>query len=259
MLNRTVSLSLKMHQLPDDTARLLATWLIPHLDVDGAFYADAAVVKSMIFPRRTDISMQQIEIYINVMAEIGLIRLYDHDGQRWMIWPGFRANQPGMRTEREDAQYPTPHDATLPATCRQSADNLPSTCRQPATKTSAEHEAEGEAEADHEEKVSEDESASNSNFNPSLLEQLFEDNISTAQARRFEHLHDKHPEHFTAAVQWAADRGMTPGEALQALKSALPRWQLRPPGERTGKRWYTDEEYDRFFVKPAKEDHGRHN
>ena len=33
MLNRSVSLSAKFQALPDDTSRLLATWIIPQLTI----------------------------------------------------------------------------------------------------------------------------------------------------------------------------------------------------------------------------------
>jgi len=40
MLNKKVSRSLQFDQLPDDTCRLLATWTVAHLDVNGVFCAD---------------------------------------------------------------------------------------------------------------------------------------------------------------------------------------------------------------------------
>jgi len=61
MLNNSISRSLKFDQLPDDTCRLLATWIISHLDFRGVFYADAIMVKSLVFTRRSDITDEQIE------------------------------------------------------------------------------------------------------------------------------------------------------------------------------------------------------
>jgi hypothetical protein len=105
MLNNSVSASLKFHQLPDDTCRLMATWLISHLDYNGVFYGDPAMVKSAIFPRRTDISTEQIEQYLNAMQDAGLIVLFDANGDRWQYWPGFTHNQVGLRPEKEAQSY----------------------------------------------------------------------------------------------------------------------------------------------------------
>ncbi|MCL5996056.1 MAG: hypothetical protein M1546_08365, partial [Chloroflexi bacterium] len=161
MLNRSISSSLKMHQLPDDTARNLATWIIPHLDVNGVFYADPQMVKSRVFPRRTDVTTQQIDWYIKAMVEVGLIRLYEANGEPWMYWPGFDHNQPGLRTDRETPEYP------LPTECRQRAGKVPpapsagnareSAGQNPATRGNRAPNcprdsrlSEGEAEGDHE-------------------------------------------------------------------------------------------------------------
>lgn len=131
MLNTSISASKKMDEIASDTARLLATWTIAHLDLNGVFYADPAMVRSMVFPRRTD-SLEAIEGYLQDMARVGLIVLFESGGEMWQYWPGFEHNQPGLRRERERSQYP------MPPTCGQSADNLPPTCGQDVAEMSAE-------------------------------------------------------------------------------------------------------------------------
>jgi hypothetical protein len=106
MLNNKVSQSLQFNQLPNDTCRLLATWTIAHLDVNGVFYADPAIVRSLIFPRRTDISAEDVAGYLDAMEAVGLIERYEANGDLWQRWPGFQQNQPGLRADRETAQYP---------------------------------------------------------------------------------------------------------------------------------------------------------
>lgn len=108
MLNRTVCGSLKFHNLPDETCRLLATWVISHLDYHGVFYGDPMMVKSIIFPRRADVTVEQVESYLDAMEEIGLIKRFDANGDRWQWWPGFTDNQPGLRAEREKTTFPAP-------------------------------------------------------------------------------------------------------------------------------------------------------
>lgn len=108
MLNKTVGASLQFHNLPDDTSRLLATWIIPHLDFDGVFHADPMMVRSAIFPRRADITVEQVESYLDEMERQGLIHRFKARGDVWQWWPGFSRNQTGLRRDRESTTYPPP-------------------------------------------------------------------------------------------------------------------------------------------------------
>jgi hypothetical protein len=111
MLNKSVSLSMKYHELPDDTCRLLATWTISHLDCNGVFYADPAIVKSLVFPMRVDLSIQKIGEYIDAMVGVKLITLFQFDGRLWQYWPGFDDNQTNLRKDRERSDYPLPQES----------------------------------------------------------------------------------------------------------------------------------------------------
>jgi hypothetical protein len=108
MLNNSVCGSKKFHDLPDDTCRLLATWLISKLDVRGVFYADPAMVKSGIFPRRDDITSEKVSEYLDAMEAIGLIVRFEANGDTWQYWPGFEHNQVGLRKDREAPNFPAP-------------------------------------------------------------------------------------------------------------------------------------------------------
>lgn len=144
MLNRTVSLSVKFHQLPDDTCRLLATWTIAQLDVNGVFYADPAIVRALIFPMREDITTAQVGGYIKAMVKAGLIRLFESGGRHWQVWDGFTDNQIGLRADRESSDFPQPpEDAGVNPDY---AGNLPEDCRIDAAKIPAEVEVEVEKE-----------------------------------------------------------------------------------------------------------------
>lgn len=111
MLNRSISMSVKFQQLPDDMCRLLATWTIPQLDIRGVFYGDAVTVKSLIFPMRMDINPQQVEAALLAMESVGLIVLFESEGRRWQFWPGFKHNQGGLRENREKPTLPQPPPA----------------------------------------------------------------------------------------------------------------------------------------------------
>ena len=124
MLNKSISASRKFHLLPDDTCRLLATWILAHLDRNGVFYGDPVIVKSLIFPRRGDVSAEQIEMYLENMREIGLIILFESQGQIWQYWPGFADNQTNLRTDRETTDFPAPVVTQSSPLPQQSADVL---------------------------------------------------------------------------------------------------------------------------------------
>jgi hypothetical protein len=170
MLNKKVSASLQFDQLPDDTCRLLATWTIAHLDVNGVFYGDAAVVRSLVFTRRCDVSIEQVATYLLEMEHVGLIVCYWADGQMWQYWPAFRANQPGLRVDRETAEFPLP-DTDIPAPIPQDDDSVPPDCPQDADRLpqdSGEIPAEGKLSKDKlsEVKLSKDNTAADAPSSP---------------------------------------------------------------------------------------------
>lgn len=126
MLNKSVGASKKFHDLPDDTCRLLASWIIPHLDKNGVFHAEPALVKSYVFPRRIDIDEDQIAAYMEAMEKVGLIVIFSENGDAWQHWPGFAHNQIGLRADRETTAFPQP------------SGNHPEPIRQPSSKQPAE-------------------------------------------------------------------------------------------------------------------------
>jgi hypothetical protein len=108
MLNRTVCKSKKFHDLPDDTCRLLASWCIPNLDIRGVFHADPTTVRSLVFPRRDDVTSDIVRGYLDAMEATGLIVRFVSGGEVWQYWPGFEHNQIGIRYDRESPEYPPP-------------------------------------------------------------------------------------------------------------------------------------------------------
>jgi hypothetical protein len=136
MLNREITWSAKMNALPDDTARLLATWTIPHLDVNGVFHADPVAVRSLIFPTRSDVSVEAVSRILDAMETVGLIVRFEALGRRWQYWPGFRDNQTNLRPERERPEYPPYQETakTVTAHIPPSAGNMTASIRQDAGK-----------------------------------------------------------------------------------------------------------------------------
>jgi hypothetical protein len=91
----------RINLLSDDTSRLAFTWLITFADCEGRTHGDPAVVRSMLFPRRDDVSIERMETYIREWATLGLIIWYEIDGDLWIYFPTFDKNQPGIRKDRE--------------------------------------------------------------------------------------------------------------------------------------------------------------
>ena len=100
MLSKGISLDEKVNALSDDTARLLFTWLIPHLDVEGRMYGDARLFLSIVAPRR-NISLKKVEKYLMEFENFGLILRYCINGNIYLCAPNFEKHQTGLRKEKE--------------------------------------------------------------------------------------------------------------------------------------------------------------
>jgi len=125
MLQRSISNSKHIPALIDavearlgephgERAALLFTWLIPYLDSAGRCNADAAVVKGQVVPRLKKIREDDIPVYLEEMARVGLVDYYDADGDAWLSFPGFDRNQPNLRKDREASSKIPPPSAGIP-------------------------------------------------------------------------------------------------------------------------------------------------
>jgi hypothetical protein len=103
MINSKITLDQRINSLSDDTSRLAFTWLITFADCEGRTYGDPAVVRSMLFPRRANITVAQMERYIKEWADIGLVTWYEANNDLWIEFQGFEKNQVGLRKDREQA------------------------------------------------------------------------------------------------------------------------------------------------------------
>jgi len=127
MLNKKISLDEKVNQLSCDTARLLFTWMIAHLDQNGCFYADPNIVKNLVFPRRDDLKIKKIAQILDEFDALGLIQRYKLNEEPYLYYPHFEQNQPGLRKEREaKSDIPLPDkDGLNPTDCRSKDGNTP--------------------------------------------------------------------------------------------------------------------------------------
>lgn len=115
MIVNAICADKRINQLSDDTSRLAFTWLITFADREGRTYGDPGVVRSMLFPRRQDVSIEQMAAYITEWNALGLVVWYEADGDKWLFFPTFEKNQPGMRKEKEaPSRIPPPPGAGTP-------------------------------------------------------------------------------------------------------------------------------------------------
>ena len=115
MISNAITRDKRINDLSDDTSRLAFTWLITFADAEGRTYGDPAVLRSMLFPRRSDISVEQMESYILEWATSGMIVWYEAAGDLWIYFKSFDKHQPGLRKEREaKSEIPTPESGTTP-------------------------------------------------------------------------------------------------------------------------------------------------
>lgn len=124
MINTTICADKRINDLSDDTSRLAFTWLIPFADKNGRTHGDPVMLCSMLFPRRRDVTPEQMERYVREWAELGLVIWYEAEGDLWIEFPAFDRNQSGLRKDREpDSGIPAPEE------CRMFAGCLPDDCR----------------------------------------------------------------------------------------------------------------------------------
>jgi len=60
MITNAICADKRINQLCDDTSRLAFTWLITFADCEGRTYGDPAMVRSMLFPRRDDVTIARM-------------------------------------------------------------------------------------------------------------------------------------------------------------------------------------------------------
>ncbi len=105
---KSISDSHKLPKLKTDGARLLYTWLLTHLDVNGCFSGDSQVIKGKVFTRLNK-STKVVENYLNDMEENKLIIRYKVNGDIFLNVPDFVEKQPSLNPLREGkTTIPTP-------------------------------------------------------------------------------------------------------------------------------------------------------
>lgn len=100
MLEKVVSDSKRLPKLKTDSARLLWTWILPYLDIEGRCLADPDMIKGKIVPRLKTFTPENITEYLEDMADVGLIILYEIDEEKYLQFRNFQKFQT-LREDRE--------------------------------------------------------------------------------------------------------------------------------------------------------------
>jgi len=108
MISKAISLDEKVDALSDDTARLLFTWMIPHLDCEGRIYGEAIVFKSIVAPRR-NYSVKKVEKVLIELEKNGLIERYSINNNLYISVPNFQKHQLGLRKDKESQSQIPPN------------------------------------------------------------------------------------------------------------------------------------------------------
>lgn len=211
----------KINQLSDDTSRLAFTWLITTADAEGRTHGDPAMVRSLLFPRRVDVTVEQVEVYISEWEALGLIRWYDANGDTWIDFPNFEKYQIGLRKEREPSSQIPPQSSgadhkQMPEVIRQSSGNLPAQIKL--------------IEVNSKLSESNDNGAGKPHIDLTDTQQKV---LSSFGAKRFKNeiqrnavlAWSQYPSvSVEEAITWAATKGFSLGQAIENITRALPNW-----------------------------------
>ena len=93
-----------MNALPDFLFRVWA-YLITYVDDYGRGSADPQLLKGFVFPRRKEITEEQIREALRALAGRGLIRLYETEGEPYFCFPRWDAHQ---QIRAKKSRFPAP-------------------------------------------------------------------------------------------------------------------------------------------------------
>jgi hypothetical protein len=110
MLHKKISLNEAVASLENDTHRLLFTWAISHLDIEGRISGSPKVFRAIVVPLLEHITAEKVAKFFKDAESKELILRYQI-GKEWFIqYPKFKDNQ-RLRVDRESpSKLPSPPD-----------------------------------------------------------------------------------------------------------------------------------------------------
>lgn len=104
MLKETIRTSKTVNALSDFQFRVWA-YLITYVDDYGRGSADPELLKGLVFPRRKGVTEKQIKDALTVLANTGMITLYQVDGESYLYFPKWEQHQ---RIRNKMSKFPAP-------------------------------------------------------------------------------------------------------------------------------------------------------
>jgi|GEM_PF-1069702 hypothetical protein len=108
MLKRVISTSPRLAALKNDTHRLIYTWLIPFLDVEGRIEADPRIIKGLVVTLLDHITVKVIKTALKDMADHDLIVLYNVNGNDYLQLQRFEKHQRLRKDKERGSDIPAP-------------------------------------------------------------------------------------------------------------------------------------------------------
>jgi hypothetical protein len=102
----------EINELSSDACRLAFVYLLTLTDCEGRTVGEPDLVLAALFPRRHDITPEDIQSFIQEWFDAGMIYwYYADDGDRYIQFVNFEKHQMGLRKDREAASFiPTPEE-----------------------------------------------------------------------------------------------------------------------------------------------------
>jgi len=118
MLKKKISLNEAVADLANDTNRLLFTWGITHLDVEGRITGSPRGFKALVVPLLDHITLEMILEFFTDAESKGLIQRYEVDGEWHVQYPKFGHNQNLTKSRETPSKRPAPPPGYSPTTQR---------------------------------------------------------------------------------------------------------------------------------------------
>lgn len=112
ILKESIRTSKSVNAMSDFQFRLWA-YLITYVDDYGRGSADPELLKGFVFPRRKGVTESAIEKALADLANMGLVNLYNVDGEPYLYFPNWGKHQ-RIQTKRSKFPEPTTNNSTQP-------------------------------------------------------------------------------------------------------------------------------------------------
>lgn len=223
--------SLDINDLPDDFTRLLWVLLPLGLDREGRGLDNPSWIKAKLMPLRTDVSLDQIALAVDCLAQRGMIQRYQVDGRGYFLIPTWHKYQGD--TSREAASIlppPTPRSSDVSRPSPSAPDPL-LTHLPPDSDSESDPESDPDPDSPAPAKTLPPAPQERDDPDPLIFYQKTFDlpSLPPDQEAALRALTAQYgPARLCEVIAWAASAGIPQSRALRAIRTALPGWQRRP-------------------------------